>query len=72
MSSVLLCDRSSRVSYCLRKLGRHRIVNDRTGLNGILHVLQTGIPRNDLPQEFGFGHGMTCRRRLRDWQVERV
>jgi transposase len=30
-------------------------------------VLYTGIPWEFLPQELGFGSGMTCRRRLRDW-----
>jgi transposase len=37
-------------------------------LNGILFVLTTGIAWQRLPQEFGFGSGMTCWRRLRDWQ----
>ena len=27
----------------------------------------TGIPWEFLPQELGFGSGMTCWRRLRDW-----
>jgi transposase len=31
-------------------------------------VLSTGIPWEDLPQEMGCGSGMTCWRRLRDWQ----
>lgn len=35
---------------------------------GILFVLFTGIGWEDLPQELGFGSGMTCWRRLRDWQ----
>ncbi len=30
-------------------------------------VLYTGIQREHLPQELGFGSGMTCWRRLRDW-----
>ena len=34
---------------------------------GILFVLYTGIPWEFLPQELGFGSGMTCCRRLRDW-----
>jgi transposase len=34
---------------------------------GILFVLHTGIQWEHLPQELGFGSGMTCRRRLRDW-----
>ncbi len=41
---------------------------DRLVLQGILFVLFTGIGWEDLPQELGFGSGMTCWRRLRDWQ----
>lgn len=33
----------------------------------ILFVVHTGIPWRFLPQELGFGSGMTCWRRLRDW-----
>jgi transposase len=40
----------------------------RQALTGILFVLKTGIPWEDLPQEMGCGSGMTCWRRLRDWQ----
>jgi transposase len=36
-------------------------------LCGILFGLYTGIPWEFLPQELGFGSGMTCWRRLRDW-----
>jgi transposase len=36
-------------------------------LCGILFVLYTGISGEFLPQELGFGSGMTCWRRLRDW-----
>ena len=49
------------------KGGRPRI-GDRQVLTGILFVLKTGIPWEDLPQEMGCGSGMTCWRRLRDWQ----
>ena len=31
-------------------------------------MLHTGIAWRDLPQEFGYGSGVTCWRRLRDWQ----
>lgn len=46
--------------------GRRRL-DDRRVLCGILFVLYTGIPWRHLPQELGFGSGMTCWRRLRDW-----
>ncbi|MDF9807234.1 transposase [Streptomyces sp. HB372] len=36
-------------------------------LCGILFVLHTGIQWEYLPKELGFGSGMTCWRRLRDW-----
>ena len=47
--------------------GRRRL-DDRKVLCGILSVRYTGIPWEFLPQEQGFGSGMTCWRRLRDWQ----
>jgi transposase len=47
--------------------GRKRI-DDRKVLTGILFVLQTGIPWEYLPKEMGCGSGMTCWRRLREWQ----
>jgi transposase len=47
--------------------GRKRL-DDRKVLTGILFVLQTGIPWEYLPQEMGCGSGMTCWRRLREWQ----
>lgn len=46
--------------------GRKR-PDDRKTLCGILFVLYTGIPWEFLPQELGYGSGMTCWRRLRDW-----
>ena len=36
-------------------------------LCGILFVLYTATRWEFLPQELGFGSGMTCWRRLRDW-----
>lgn len=41
---------------------------DRAVLAGIIYILKTGIPWNMLPQEIGCGSGVTCWRRLRDWQ----
>lgn len=43
-------------------------IGNREALTGILFVLITGIPWEYLPQEMGCGSGMTCWRRLRDWQ----
>ena len=50
------------------KGGRPR-VPDRACLTGILFVLKTGIPWEYLPVEMGCGSGVTCWRRLRDWQA---
>ncbi len=47
--------------------GRPR-VPDRAALTGIIFVLKSGIPWEMLPQEMGCGSGVTCWRRLRDWQ----
>lgn len=46
--------------------GRKRL-DDRKVLCGILFVLHTGIRWEFLPQELGFGSGMTCWRRLAEW-----
>ena len=43
-------------------------VDDRATLNGILYVLRGGIPWRMLPAELGYGSGVTCWRRLREWQ----
>jgi transposase len=43
-------------------------VPDRAALSGILFVLRTGLRWRDLPAEMGCGSGVTCWRRLRDWQ----
>ena len=51
------------------KGGRPRL-GDRQALTGILFVLRTGLPWEDLPAELGCGCGMSCWRRLRDWQAD--
>ena len=48
--------------------GRKPVPN-RAALTGILFVLKTGIPWEYFPKEMGCGSGMTCWRRLRDWQI---
>jgi transposase len=53
------------------KGGRPR-VPDRVCLIGIIFVLKTGTPWEYLPREMGCGCGMTCWRRLRDWQENGV
>jgi transposase len=42
-------------------------IDDRKALTGILFVLKTGLPWEDLPLEMGCGCGMTCWRRLYAW-----
>jgi transposase len=59
----ILPKRKRRFRYPGRKA-----VSDRAALTVILFVLKTGIGWEYLPQEMGCGSGMTCWRRLRDWQ----
>src|SRR6185437_8635298 len=49
--------------------GGRPFLDDRKVLTGIIFILKTGIPWEDLPQEMGCGCGMTCWNRLRDWQA---
>src|ERR1035437_6530029 len=51
--------------------GRKRLP-DRQALQGILFVLHTGIAWTQLPAELGFGSGVTCWRRLDEWQAAGV
>ena len=73
MKPVVLDDLWNRIEPLLPteppqpKGGRPR-VPDRACLTGIILVLKSGIPGEMLPQEMGCGAGMTCWRRLRDWQ----
>ncbi len=55
-----------KVERRFRHPGRKRL-DDRRALCGILFVLSTGMPWEFLPQELGYGSGMACWRRLRDW-----
>ncbi|MCX5009222.1 IS5 family transposase [Streptomyces sp. NBC_00638] len=63
----LLPQRERRFRYPGRKP-----LPDREVLCGILYVLHTGIQWEYLPKELGFGSGMTCWRRLRDWNEASV
>jgi len=47
-------------------------IPDRAALTGIIFVLKSGIPWEMLPAEMGCGSGISCWRRLRDWQVAGV
>lgn len=51
-----------------RRYPGRKPLSNRQALTGILFVLRSGIPWEMLPQEMGCGSGMTCWRRLRDWQ----
>lgn len=56
-----------KVERRFRYPGRKRLP-DREALCGILFVLHTGISWTHLPAELGFGSGVTCWRRLDQWQ----
>ena len=51
-----------------RRFPGRKPISDRAALTGILFVLKTGMAWRDLPLELDCGSGMTCWRRLRDWQ----
>ena len=78
MAKPLLCDEKWKQIQHLfppppsRPRGGRRCVDYRCVLTGILFVLKTGIQWEQLPQELGYGSGMTCWRRLRAWQAAGV
>lgn len=55
-----------------RPKGGRPPLEERKALTGIMFVLKTGIPWEQLPQEMGCGCGMTCWRRLKAWFHARV
>jgi transposase len=55
-----------------RRYPGRKPVENRAALSAILFVLKTGIPWEHLPQELGWGCGMTAWRRLRAWQKRGV
>lgn len=54
-----------------RPEGGHPFCDDRACLLGILFVLRTGRPWREVPPGLG-ASGVTCWRRLRDWQAAGV
>ena len=44
-----------------------RPLDNRAALTGILFVLKTGLPWNELPREMGCGSGAACWVRLHEW-----
>ena len=55
-----------------RPKGGRRPIENRAALTGILFVVRSGLPWEMLPAEMGCGSGMSCWRRLRDWQAAAV
>jgi transposase len=51
-----------------RRFPGRKPVRNRAALSAIVFILKTGIPWELLPQELGWGCGMTAWRRLRAWQ----
>lgn len=47
-------------------------IDHRKALSAILFILKTGLPWEHLPQELGWGSGMTAWRRLHAWQKRGV
>jgi transposase len=55
-----------------RRYPGRKPIPHRAALTGILYVLKSGIPWEMLPKEMGCGSGMSCWRRLHDWQATGV
>lgn len=55
-----------------RRYPGRKPIGHRQALSAILFVLKTGLPWEHLPQELGWGSGMTAWRRLHAWQKKGV
>jgi transposase len=55
-----------------RRYPGRKPIDNRSALSAILFVLKTGLPWEYLPQELGWGSGMTAWRRLHAWQRKGV
>ena len=55
-----------------RRYPGRKPIDNRKALCAILFVLKTGLPWEYLPQELGWGSGMTAWRRLHAWQKQGV
>jgi transposase len=71
MRCGILSNRSCRFDHGGQKVGGLVSLIARAS-PAVFFVLRTGLPWQMLPQELGCGSGMTCWRRLRDWQLAGV
>jgi transposase len=55
-----------------RRYPGRKPIDNRKALCAILFILKTGLPWEHLPQELGWGSGMTAWRRLHAWQKRGV
>ena len=55
-----------------RRYPGRKPIDNRKALSAILFILKTGLPWEHLPQELGWGSGMTAWRRLYSWQKKGV
>lgn len=51
-----------------RRYAGRKPISDREVLNGIMYILRNGIAFDQLPQELGYGSGMTCWNRITKWK----
>src|SRR5262245_52129646 len=65
-------DRARAASSASGPKGGRPHGSNRAVLTGILFVLKTGRAWEQLPRELGCGSGMTCWRRLGEWQAAGV